>query len=215
MAANGHIPSSQLGPVPGTNAGLLKAAAMAYTAMHYASVKRYGISLALTDGSVGRTYRSYARQVLAKQTYGSNAATPGSSNHGLGLAVDLMSQSQRTAIDRIGAYYGWAKRCSDASWEWWHIRHNPGCTGARWKPEPPKPDPLRHLGKRQRAASERLLYHRRERRREGKSGKGPRYRRHDKYVDHWRGKVSKMYKRARGDEKRALKKVLNDRNGRL
>ena len=79
--ANGQIPASALGSVPGPNAGLLKPAALAYTAMHYASVKRYGVPLTIIDGSVGRTYRSYARQVLAKRTYGPNAATPGTSNH--------------------------------------------------------------------------------------------------------------------------------------
>ena len=189
VASNGQIPSSWLGNVPGSNAGLLKPAALSYTAMHYHSLKTTGVSLAIVDGAVGRTYRSYARQVMAKQIYGSNAATPGSSNHGYARAIDLMSTSQRSAIDRIGARYGFAKRCSDASWEWWHVVHNPGCTGASWKPAPPRPDPLRKLGKRQRAAAERLLWHRRERKREARTGKGRSWRRHDRMAGWWYKRV--------------------------
>ena len=36
---NGYIPSFALGNVPGSNAGLLKQAALAYTAMHYESLR--------------------------------------------------------------------------------------------------------------------------------------------------------------------------------
>lgn len=216
MASNGFIPSGALGDLPGPNAGLLKPAALAYTAMHYASLKRNGVSLAIVDGSVGRTYRSYARQLLAKRIYGSNAATPGYSNHGWALAVDLMSQAQRAAINSIGSYYGFSKACSDAAWEWWHVKYNPGCTGAGWKPRPPRPDPLRHLGKRQRAAAERLLYHRRERIREARSGHGPRWRRQDRWVEYWHKRVSRLYHRAKDPQrKRVLRRVLDDRNGQI
>ena len=213
---NGTIPASLLGDVPGPNAGLLKPAALAYTAMHYESVRRFGVPLTLIDGTVGRTYRSYARQVLAKRIYGSNAATPGFSNHGLGLATDLMSTAQRRAIDAIGAHYGWAKRCSDAAWEWWHQKWNPGCTGARWKPRPPRPDPLRFLGRRQRNAAERLLYHRRERAREARSGRGRRWRRHNQWVRYWYARVEKLHQRTDNPNRKAtLRRVLADRNGRL
>ena len=183
--------------------------------MHYASVKQTGVSLHIIDGTVGRTYRSYGRQLLAKRIYGSNAATPGFSNHGLAKAVDLMTTAQRSAIDRVGSPYGWAKRCSDAGWEWWHVLHNPGCTGATWKPAPPRPDPLRKLGKQQRAAAERLLYHRRERRREARSGKGRRWHRQDRWVNSWYKRVARLWRRASGDEKQVLKRVLDDRNGRI
>jgi len=213
---NGSIPTSALGDVPGPCSGLLKAAALSYSAMHEESLRRFGISLAIVDGQVGRTYRSFARQLLAKRLFGSNAATPGTSNHGWALAVDLMSSAQRSAVDRIGAHYGWSKGCSDASWEWWHVKYNPGCTGAGWKPRPPRPDPLRHLGKRQRAAAERLLYHRRERIREAKSGRGRRWRRQDRWVEYWHKRVSRLHHRTHNAEKkRVLRKVLDDRNGRI
>src|SRR5260370_27892690 len=69
-----------------------------------------------------------------KQVYGSNAATPGTSNHGLGLAVDLATTQMRSELDAWGSYFGWAKRWSDASWEWWHILYRGGVW--RRRPDP-------------------------------------------------------------------------------
>jgi hypothetical protein len=207
--ANGQIPSSALGDVPGQNAGLVKPAALAYKAMHYASVAHTGVSLAVYDGTVGRTYRSYARQVLAKRIYGPNAATPGYSNHGWGLAVDLMSGAQRSAVDRVGEHYGWAKKWSDASWEWWHVKYRSGI----WEP---RPDPLLVLRGRQRLAAERLLYHRRERKREARSGRGRRWRAHDRWVKYWYGRVDHFWQVAiHPNRKVVLRRVLDDRDGRI
>ena len=96
---------------------------------------------------------------------------------------------------------------TEAFGEWWHVNYVGGYR--------PPPSPLRHLGRKQRAASNRLMYHRRERAREARGGKGPRYRRHDKHVDHWRREVEGMADRAHGREERILRRVLRDRNGRL
>lgn len=218
---NGTIPAASLGPVPGSNAGLLKVAALSYTAMHFESIRRFRVPLTIIDGSIGRCYRNFARQVLARNMWCAlgkcgNAAVPGTSNHGLGTTVDLMTLAQRQAIDAIGAFFGWAKRCSDASWEWWHVKFNPACTGAGWKPVPPRPDPLRKLGKIQRATAERLLYHRRERLRELRHGGiGPRWHRQDRWVNFWYGRVERLWRRAQdgGVRKRVLRRVLDDRNG--
>lgn len=128
--ANGRLPESALASIPGSGPyggpKLRKDAAAAYRALHAESMRRWGISMALHEGDVGRAYRSYPRQVLAKRIYGRNAATPGYSNHGWGLAVDLMTRQQRWVIDQIGAKYGFSKSWSDAQWEWWHIRYKPG-----------------------------------------------------------------------------------------
>lgn len=203
--ANGYIPASALGDIPGANAGLLREAALAYKAMDAST----SVSLALVDGSVGRTYRSYSRQLLAKRIYGSNAATPGTSNHGWGLAIDLMSYQQRAAIDQIGRRFGWAKEWSDASWEWWHLRYRPGV----WKP---RPDPLRKLGPRRRQAASTLLYRRRRRAAEARSGKGPKWRKWDRLVERSYRKVERLHRRAKpGEQKAVLARVLADRNGTL
>lgn len=212
--SNGQIPSSALGPIPGSNAGLLKPAAMAYRAMHLASVQRLGVSLALIDGSIGRCYRNFARQVIARNFWCAqgkcgNAAIPGTSNHGWGTTVDLMSFAQRSAIDRIGAPFGFSKSWSDASWEWWHIRYQAGHFV-------PRPNPLAKLGRRRRRAASLLLYRRRERRREGRTGHGPRWRRWNRAVQRSYNRVEKLWRRCDDQtQKRILRQVLDDRDGRL
>lgn len=209
---NGRIPAHALKRVPGRNAGMLKPYAYAYLAWHYASVRRLGIPLTIIDGQVGRVYRSFARQVLAKQIYGDNAATPGFSNHGLGRAVDLMTQAQRTASDKIGAPFGWLKAWSDAAWEWWHLR------GV--KRMAPRPDPLRALTAPEKLIASRVLYHRREAIREARSGKGPRWARQVRHLRTWDrhlidriaqldrlGRESGWEKANRGDRRRVLVRV--------
>lgn len=127
---NGYIPASALTSIPGSGpAGgpkLRKEPARAFTALHNYSMHRWGISMGLTEQDVGRAYRSYARQLLAKRTYGSNAAIPGTSNHGLGINVDLMTRQQRWVIDQVGRSFGFSKSWSDAQWEWWHITYRSG-----------------------------------------------------------------------------------------
>jgi GH25 family lysozyme M1 (1,4-beta-N-acetylmuramidase) len=73
-------------------------------------------------------YRPLARQDYYREYWcalGScgNAAIPGTSNHGLGLAIDV-SQATRGYIDLHGKRYGWCKCWSDAPTEWWHIKWN-------------------------------------------------------------------------------------------
>jgi GH24 family phage-related lysozyme (muramidase) len=70
-------------------------------------------------------YRSYPVQVILKRLLGSNAATPGHSNHGLGKAVDVRTLDMRRWIDAHGEPFGVAKKWSDASWESWHLVVHP------------------------------------------------------------------------------------------
>jgi hypothetical protein len=130
MAANGALSDNTLAAIPGSGPfgrpKLRKDAARAYNALHIYSMQRWGVSMALNEGDVGRAYRSVARQRLAKQRYGKNAAVPGTSNHGLGINVDLESRQQRWVIDQVGHDFGFSKKWSDAQWEWWHITFKPG-----------------------------------------------------------------------------------------
>lgn len=118
MPANGRLPDSMLARIPGSGPyggpRLRKDCARLYIALHVVAMARWGISMALHEGSVGQSYRAFFRQVLAKATYGRDAATPGSSNHGLGINVDLENLRQRWVIDQIGVMYGFSKRWSDA-----------------------------------------------------------------------------------------------------
>ena len=92
-----------------------------------------------------------------KQTYGANAATPGTSNHGLGLAVDT---DDHDLVNRYGAPFGWQKAWSDASWEPWHFKYAPGHYSGK-DPGPkytgPKPKWWKTVGKRIAAARKRRL----------------------------------------------------------
>ena len=97
--ANGRLDPSSLVPIGGGHA-LAPTAARAFAAMRQALLDDVGVDLVdrITD-----SYRTYAQQAVlaeAKGLYaaGGLAAVPGSSNHGLGLAVDL---------DVSGAVGGW------------------------------------------------------------------------------------------------------------
>lgn len=83
--ANGMFPATALCPVAGYPGHMMRpAAARALAAMSAAYEKDTGSPLCVTD-----TYRSYAAQVDVKSRKPTLAATPGTSNHGLGLATDL------------------------------------------------------------------------------------------------------------------------------
>lgn len=82
---NGMIPGSALCPIAGFSGHMMRPdAARGLNALKAAYAKSMGRELCLTD-----TYRSYAAQVDVRRRKPSLAAVPGTSNHGLGLAVDL------------------------------------------------------------------------------------------------------------------------------
>ena len=82
---NGMIPASGLCPIwhaPGES--LSPGAAASFNAMSQAYAAQTGIALCITD-----SYRSLPDQISIKVKRGRFAATPGTSRHGLGHAVDL------------------------------------------------------------------------------------------------------------------------------
>ena len=106
---NGRLPVSALCPLyaaPGES--LSRDASMAFNAMSNAYQKQGGSALCVTDG-----YRSYAEQVAVKLARPKLAASPGTSQHGLGLAVDLCGGVQSFAspahlwMQRNAPLYGW------------------------------------------------------------------------------------------------------------
>lgn len=137
MSANGRMLDSELAAI--YKGRLRKDAAAAWNAMNEEAQRAHGVRLE-PMGSMS-SYRTYDQQVYlwnnVAHAHDPNwVARPGTSNHGLGLAVDLATQEMRRVVDKIGAKYGFSKACSDAQLEWWHIKFNPTCTGATWKPEP-------------------------------------------------------------------------------
>jgi D-alanyl-D-alanine carboxypeptidase len=122
---NGRLDPSELAPI--AQGQLAIEAAAAWNAMNVAARAR-GLEL-LPNGSKS-SYRTYEQQVQLWALYqagkGNLAAHPGSSNHGLGLAVDVATPQMRAMIDEIGRPYGWCKAWSDAPGEWWHLKYRKG-----------------------------------------------------------------------------------------
>ena len=124
MSANGNLPKSELRPIAG-GGELAVAAAAAWNALAAHVYKETGERI-----SASEAYRDIDRQWYFWRLYqsgqGNLAAYPGTSNHGLGLAVDLSTVRIRDLIDKYGAAFGWSKSWSDAQSEWWHILYQPG-----------------------------------------------------------------------------------------
>lgn len=107
--ANGMWPARALCPLyAAPDESLRRSAALAFNAMSLAYQKQTGSALCVTDG-----YRSYAEQVAVKKARPGLAATPGTSEHGFGLAVDLCGGVQSFAspahlwMQRHGPLFGW------------------------------------------------------------------------------------------------------------
>src|SRR6478735_2653068 len=82
---NGMIPASGLCPIWGApGESLSPGAAASFSAMSKAYAAQTGVPLCITD-----SYRSLPDQISIKAKRGRFAATPGTSRHGLGRAVDL------------------------------------------------------------------------------------------------------------------------------
>ena len=115
MAENGRLSPSELSPIPGGQ--LRHDAAAAWNAPGGPA------DAGLRPGGPDSSYRTYDRQVYWKNYWTErglpgNAATPGYSNHGLGIAVDLPNAWEQEWMRENGAKYGWAK--TEAFSEPWH-----------------------------------------------------------------------------------------------
>jgi hypothetical protein len=98
-------------------------AASAWHAMRQEALNDYGIDL-YPEGPLG-AYRTYDQQAELYRKYlngtGALAAPPGTSEHNLGIALDLATPQMRSIVDSIGPAFGWAK--VTAPEEWWHITY--------------------------------------------------------------------------------------------
>ncbi len=88
LGSNGQVPTSELCDLWDGQTHVRADAAVALTKLNEAYSQRFGEPMCITDG-----YRSYDQQVAVKAAKGYLAATPGTSNHGWGLAVDLCPQT--------------------------------------------------------------------------------------------------------------------------
>lgn len=130
MSANGYLTDAELAPITG-GTQLANAAAAAWNAAAVEIHNSRGLWIAINGADSG--YRPYARQVYWRnywcgQGACQNAAVPGTSNHGLGLAADCPSW----VVDALASVpqFGWVRtRCSDAPWEPWHVKWCGGWSG--------------------------------------------------------------------------------------
>lgn len=107
--ANGMIPRSALCPLWGAPNHVLRAdAAYAFQQLSQAYAQAFGTPISVTD-----SYRTLAGQIDVAGRKPGLAATPGTSRHGLGIALDLgagiqnADSAQHQWMDRNAALYGW------------------------------------------------------------------------------------------------------------
>lgn len=108
--SNGQIPASSLCEV-GVGGHLLRCdAARAFSALSSAYQAAFGKEIQFTD-----TYRSYEGQLACTAAKGRMCATPGTSNHGWGLAIDFAD-----GINVFGTPEHEWMRANAASFGWYH-----------------------------------------------------------------------------------------------
>lgn len=127
--SNGRLSSDQLCSLWGTGEQLRPDAAIAFAELNERFRTEFGTDLCLAD-----TYRTIAEQYATKATRGYLAATPGTSMHGLGLAIDLC----RTHAS--GRYFQWLSEHAGTFGYWnpdwakttkyepWHWEYKPGAS---------------------------------------------------------------------------------------
>jgi hypothetical protein len=147
VSPNGSLREDELAPIrgsstrPGGKPLLRKDCAALYNDMDAST----SVDLSIHETAMRRAYREVAAQQLARNYWCSlgrcgNAAVVGTSRHGLGINVDLMTGAQRAWVDQHGAAWGWSKKWSDAPNEWWHVT----CIPSRATHHPSAQPTLRH-----------------------------------------------------------------------
>jgi hypothetical protein len=117
MGLNGRFADSELAAIPGGR--LATPYALRWNLM-VAACRRAGVAPPMPNGPAS-SYRTLAQQVQLRASWCAagqcgNAAIPGTSNHGIGRAVDT---NQKATAIRYGKPYG-VRDPSDAPWESWH-----------------------------------------------------------------------------------------------
>lgn len=126
--SNGNLPRSAMAPLPwfdthGNELWLVTAAARQLTALDAEFVAQFGHHI-----DVDITYRDYCTQLAMEQYYGyPRAARAGSSNHGLGRAIDIWEwpdqygygTPQHTWLAENGPRFGWYEQPPGG--EYWHF----------------------------------------------------------------------------------------------
>ena len=136
--SNGRIPLDTLFEIPGGR--LEREAARAWNDLHATIVRRGGPPIRPL-GPIS-SYRDFDGQLAMRTLWCSRkvcskAAVPGTSNHGLGRAVDVATTEMEGWLLRLGRSYGWSHDEGRRVGESWHFTYIGGYE--------PRPDPLAAL----------------------------------------------------------------------
>ncbi len=121
---NGELPADSLCTLFDGHTQMRADAAVALANLNEAYVAKFGSDMCLASG-----YRTLAQQYVVKAEKGGLAVTPGTSNHGWGLAVDFCSRETSGArwawLKENGPLYGfqnpsWAQYGGGGPHEPWH-----------------------------------------------------------------------------------------------
>lgn len=115
---NGRIPETSLAPVAGSNEHMWAPAAEHLNDL-LADAKKAGVSISVTDGY--RDYDSQVRLADEKGLYsqGGLAASPGTSEHGWGLATDLdLDPTAQAWMRQHAKEYGFVENVPREPWHW-------------------------------------------------------------------------------------------------
>lgn len=131
--SNGQVPASDLCTLWDGRQMLRGDAAVALAELNRNFNAAFGRDMCLTD-----TYRTLSEQRRVAAVKPGLAATPGTSNHGWGLAIDLCTSENRLTsvmswLADNGPTYGWdnpdwARRGGSGAYEPWHWEYVPGTT---------------------------------------------------------------------------------------
>ncbi|SDD55568.1 D-alanyl-D-alanine carboxypeptidase [Sanguibacter gelidistatuariae] len=131
QGTNGNLSKDSLCELWGSGTYVRADAAVALAALNESYVQTFGVNMGITDG-----YRTLSSQYSLKSTKGAIAATPGKSEHGWGLAVDLRPETYQSAVKtkwlRTNApLFGWdnpawARPGGSGATEPWHWEFTEG-----------------------------------------------------------------------------------------
>ena len=145
MASNGRIPTSQLAALPKSWSNqdrqefLAQSAYASFSRMIARAVAETGVNFQVYDayrsyaeqvkwlkayyevarpGRRYKTYRSYGGQRWGQKPGKPRAAQPGTSNHGLGISVDLHPGPIQAWMRKNARRFGWVNDVSSEPWHW-------------------------------------------------------------------------------------------------
>lgn len=129
--ANGRIPASSMTRLSWADEHMLRTdAAAQFELLNQAFHAEFGRNIGVTD-----SYRSHEGQVACRRAKGSWCATPGTSNHGWGTAVDLnggindFGSAEHNWMRENAPYFGWIHpswaRAGGSKPEPWHWEFHP------------------------------------------------------------------------------------------